>query len=209
MGSKGTTTPSTAVTDALTNNINALTQIAGTETTNAQTLFNLTEPGLVASENFAENLMSGNPQAVLTALAPATQQITQSTQGAIKNIETSTPPGGEKNLAIENAQASQGAQIGSTAANAVANAPAMLANLSGTGIGESISAAGTGVGALSAGSSAAGTLGSEQLQEQQIQAENKGSMLGAFTGLAGAGATVGGAEAGKKGTEALAAAVAA
>lgn len=202
-GGKGTQTPSPEVTNALSSNINALTQIAGTEEGNAQTLFSLVEPGLVQSEDWAQQVMSGDPGAIMKALAPATQQISQATTGAIKNIENTTAPGGEKNLAIENAQTSEGAQIGSTAASAVANAPTMLANLASGGISESTGLANTAVGATGAATTAAGTMGSEQLQEQQIQAQNKGSGLGALVGLAGAGAEVGSSEIGANATKGL------
>src|SRR5208337_2255166 len=91
----------------------------------------------------------------------------------------------EKNLALEQVEQQRGAAVGSTASQAYLNAPNALANLAGQGIQQSISSAGTGIGAYSAGTTALGTLGNQQLEEQQISAQQKGSSFGALSNLGG------------------------
>jgi hypothetical protein len=192
-GGKGSSTPSPEVTSGLLQNENALTQIAQQQETNAQGLYSLTEPGLQTAENQYQTLAAGDPGAILRATAPATQQVTQATQGAKANILRTTPAGGEKNLALENADVAQGSQIGQIASGAVAGAPNALATLAGQGVGESISAAGTGISGLSSANQGLSSLGNMQIEEQQIQAQQKGSVLGAFSSLAGVGGELGSA----------------
>jgi hypothetical protein len=166
-------------------NETALTQIAQQQSANSQTLFNLTEPGLASAENFYGALSTGSPAAISTAIAPATQQISQATAGAKQNIMNTAPAGGEKNLALEQADVSQGAQVGSLASGAYTGSFNALAQLAGQGVGESISAAGTGISGLSSANQALGQLGNQQLEAQQLQAQQKGSTLGALSSLGG------------------------
>lgn len=172
-------------------NQTSLVQIAQQQNQNAQTLFGLTEPGLATAEDFYTKLASGDPSSIMQAIGPAAGQIQQSAQGATQSILESAPAGGEKNLALANVQANKGAQVGQTATQAFLGAPNALAQIAGQGVGESISAAGTGISSLSAGSSTLANLGNQQIAEQQIQAEQKGNVLGSLSSLAGSGAELG------------------
>jgi len=165
---------------------NALTSLATQQQNNSQQLFNTTFPGLQKSEDFYSTLSTGDPTAIARAIAPATQQISQATTSAKNNIMNNSPNGGEKNLALEQADVSQGSQVGSTASQGYLNSFNALSQLAGQGVGESTSAAGT---AISGFGSAANTQGN--IVQQNIQ--QKGAQLGALTSLGSDAATVGAA----------------
>jgi len=166
------------VQEGMLSNSTALTQIAQQQAKNSQQLYGVTEPGLVTAEDMYQSLASGDPSAIMRAISPAAQQVTKSSEGAKKNILQNAPAGGEKNLALEMVDANKGSQIGSLASGAVANAPNALASLAGQGVGESISAAGTGIAGLGSANQGLGQLG-------QMQMQNKGAELGAIGSLAG------------------------
>lgn len=166
-------------------NETALTQIAAQQAQNGQSLYNLTEPGLAQSENFYSTIASGDPYAIARAISPETQQINAATTGAITNIQNNAPSGGEKNLAIENAKVAQGAQVGQASTGAFTGSFNALGQLAGQGVGESISAAGTGISGLGYANEALGQLGSQQLQGQNLALQQKGQTLGAVSSLAG------------------------
>jgi hypothetical protein len=182
---KGNVGVSPSVSNGLLSDENALVSLAGQQAGNSQQLFNLAEPGLQTAENYYSTLASGDPGAIMRAIAPTAQAANQAAQGASSNIMANAPAGGEKNLALEQVDVNRGAQIASTASGATTGAPNALATLAGQGIGESTAAAGTGISGLSAGASALSSLGGLQLQGQQLQMEQKGQELGAFGGLAG------------------------
>lgn len=167
-------------------NADALTTIAQQSASNSQLLFNQTEPGLQTAENFYGALATGSPSAISTATAPQVQQITQATQGAKQNILNNAPAGGEKNLALENADVSQGAEVGKVTSGAVAGSYNALAQLAGQGVGESISGTSNAISGYNSANQGLGQLG-------QLQIEQKGAQLGALTSLAGDAATVGAA----------------
>jgi hypothetical protein len=167
-----------AVTQGLQSNETALVNLAQTQNANSQSLFNESNPGFVSAENFYGSLASGDPTKIATAISPATQQIAQATAGAKANIMNNAPAGGEKNLALEQADVSQGAQVGQAATGSFLNSYNALATLAGQGTGESISAAGTGISGFGQANAGLGQLGNLQIQQ-------KGAQLGAFTGLAG------------------------
>ena len=166
-------------------NSDALVKIAQTQSQNSQTLFNESNPGFKQAESFYGDLATGDPYAIARAIAPATQQIGQATTSAKQNILQNAPAGGEKALALEQADVAQGAEVGKAASGSFLNSFNALAQLAGQGTGESISAAGTGISGLSASTSALGQLGTQQLETQQIQAQQKGSTLGALASLGG------------------------
>jgi hypothetical protein len=166
-------------------NQTALTKIAGEQAQNSQTLFNMTEPGLVQSEDFYQNLQSGDPAAIMKAIAPTAQAASSSAAGAKANIMANDPAGGEKNLALEQADLTRGAQISSAASGATLAAPNALGQIAGQGIGEGISSAGAATSGLSASNQGFGQMQSQQFQGQQLQMEQKGQTLGALGGLAG------------------------
>ena len=73
MGKGSTPGPSQQVTSGETADQSALAALVGQQTQQSNTLFNLTEPGLVQSENFYESLASGDPGAIMRATAPTAQ----------------------------------------------------------------------------------------------------------------------------------------
>jgi hypothetical protein len=165
-------------------NATALTQIAQTQSQNSQTLFNESNPGAVSAENFYGTLASGDPYAISRAISPAVQQIGTATAGAKQNIMNNAPSGGEKNLALEQADVSQGAQVGQAATGSFLGSFNALGQLAGQGTGESISAAGTGISGYNSANQGLGQLGNLQIQQ-------KGAQLGALTSLGSDAATLG------------------
>jgi hypothetical protein len=190
---KGSTGPSPAVQQGLLSNETALTGIAEQQNTNAQQLYQASFPGFQSAEQFYGALSTGDPYAIARAISPATQQITEQADAAKANILRNSPAGGEKNLALEQVDVNRGAAVGGTATNAFLGSYNALAQLAGQGINENISSAGVGVSGLSAGSQSLQGLGQLQLEGQEIQAQQKGSTLGAFSSLAGSGAELGSA----------------
>lgn len=166
-------------------NETAMVKLAQEQEKNSQTLFNLTEPGLVQSENYYETLASGDPGAIMRAIAPGAQQVSEATAGAKSNIMANSPAGGEKNLALELTDVNRGAQVGQMAAGATLKAPDALAKLSGQGIGESQSAAGIASSTYGSANSGLASLGQLNIQDQQLQMEQKGQSLGALGSLGG------------------------
>ena len=189
-GGGNNTGASPEVTQGELQNQSALVSIAQQQSQNAQQLFGLTEPGLATAEDFYTKLASGDPSSIMQAIGPAAGQIQQSAQGATKSILETAPAGGEKNLALAEVQANKGAQVGNVATSAFLGAPNALAQIAGQGIGESIASTGQATGAYSAGSNTLANLGNQQIAQQQIQAEQKGNVLGALGSLAGSGAEI-------------------
>jgi hypothetical protein len=159
-------------------NSNALVQLAQQQAGNSTQLFQSAFPGFQTAENFYGNLATGDPSAIARATAPATQQIAAATAGAKANILNNSPAGGERNLAIEQADVNQGAQVGSVASSGYLNSFNALAQLAGQGVGQSTSAANAGTSAFGSSNQALGQLGNQQI-------EQKGAQLGAVGSLAG------------------------
>lgn len=193
MGKGAPAGPSPEVEKGMLDNQSALVKIAQGQAKNAEQLYNLTEPGLVTAENFYETLASGDPGAIMRAISPAAQQTSEAAAGAKRNIMDNAPSGGEKNLALEMVDVGRGAEVAHLASGATVGAPNALAQLAGQGVGESISAAGTGISGFSSANQGLASLGNMQIQEQQIQAEQKGQMMGGIGSLVGAGAQLGSA----------------
>ncbi len=139
-------------------------------------LFQTAFPGMQHAEQFYGALASGSPNLLATVTAPAAQQVAAATAGAQKNILENAPSGGERNLALENANVAQGAQIGQLASQGYLSAQNALASLGGQGVGLGQGAASTAIGAAQA----AGQQYSNIIQ-QNIQ--QKGATLGAFGSL--------------------------
>lgn len=167
-------------------NSTALTAIAQQQAGRSDQLFQAAFPGFQKSEDFYSTLASGDPYAISTAIAPATQQIAQASDQAKANILRSGPAGGEKNLALEQVNVNQGAEVGKTASGSYLNSFNALAQLAGQGVGESTSAAGTGISGYNSANSGLNALGQQQIQQ-------KGAQLGALTSLGTDAATVGAA----------------
>jgi hypothetical protein len=184
VGKGGGFTPDT-ISQGMTADSNALVKLATQQGDNANKLFNLAEPGLATTENYYETLASGDPGAIMRAIAPTAQQSTEAATGAKSNIMANAPAGGEKNLALEMTDVNRAAQISKTASGATTGAPNALGQLAAQGVGESISSAGTGISGLSASSSTLSSLGNYEIEQQKLQMEQKGQALGAFGSLAG------------------------
>lgn len=170
-----------------------LVDIATQQAANAQQLFNIAEPGFQTSENFYAALASGDPGAIMRAISPAAQQINQATAGAQADILATTPAGGERNLALEQADVAKGSQIGGLASGAYTGSFNALGQLAGQGVGESISGAGTAISGISSANQDLSSLGGLQLQGQQLQMEQKGQELGGFSSLLNVGGELGAA----------------
>jgi hypothetical protein len=204
-GGGGNSNLDPAVQQGILSNETAMVKLAQQQGQESQTLFNLTEPGLVQSENFFESLASGDPGSIMRVIAPGAQQVSEATAGAKSNILANSPAGGEKNLALEMTDVNRGAQVGQMAAGATLKAPEALAKLSGQGIGESLSAAGTASSTYSGASSSLANLGQLNIADQQLQMEQKGQSLGALGSLGGSAAGVAGGIGESKGIDSLAA----
>ena len=172
--------------DAMASNSTALTQLAQQQGANSQKLFNESNPGFESAESFYTALSSGDPYAISRAIAPATEQVNQATAGAKQNILQSDPNGGEKNLALEQADVKQGNEIGKLGAGSYTGSFNALASLAGQGTGEGIQSAGTATNAYGASNQGFGQLG-------QLQIEQKGNSLGALSSLGSDAATLGAA----------------
>lgn len=146
-------------------------------------LFSMALPGLEKSEGYYGKLASGDPAALSRANAPAIQGITQATNSAKSNIVADSPRGGERNLALDNADINKGAQVSQLTTGSYTNAFPSMASLSGQNVSQSNAAANTGLSGLSAAGSQYGNL-------MNINAQDKASTLGFFGSLAGAGAQV-------------------
>lgn len=177
MGGKGGGDTSTqAIQQQQVDNSKALVTLAQQQGANSNSLFGASFPGFGSAEQFYQSLATGDPYQISRAIAPAAQQINAATAGARQNIMNNTPAGGERNLALDQADLNQGAQVGSTGANGYLNSFNALAQLAGQGVNQSIGAAGTGIsgyGQANSGLNQAGQLGIQQ----------KGASLGALGSL--------------------------
>lgn len=151
-----------------------------TETAQGQTLFNMALPGLEQSEAYYGKLASGDPNALARANAPAVQAITQASNSAKKNIVQDQPRGGERNLALEEADLSKGAQIGQLETGSYTSSFGSLAGLGGQNVGQGTAATSSGLQGMNAAANQYG-------QIQQINAQNKAQTLGMGSDLAGIG----------------------
>ena len=167
-------------------NANALTSIAQGQAANANQLFQTSFPGMQQSENFYQTLSTGDPYAIAQAIAPATQQANQAATGAKQNIMNNAPAGGEKNLALEQADVSQGAQVGGLSSQGYLNSFNALAQLGGAGVGLSNSSNAGATGAYGAANQGLGQLGNQQIQQKGATLTSAGSFLGTAVGAAAA-----------------------
>jgi hypothetical protein len=148
-------------------------------------LFNESNPGFQQSENYNQTLASGDPYAISRAISPATQQIAKATAGAKQNIMNNAPASGATALALESADVAQGAQVGSAATGSYLNSFSALSQLAGQGTAEGISSAGAAISGLGTANQGWGQVGQQQIEGQQLAAQQKGQSLGAFGSLGG------------------------
>lgn len=150
------------------------------------TLFNLALPGLEKAQAYYGKLSSGDPMALARANAPAIQQIGEQSNSAKKNIMQDNPRGGERTLALEEADISKGAQISNLTTGSYVGSFPSLAQLGGQNVSQGTAATGTGLQGMNAAANQYGQL-------QQLNNEQKATQLGFITSLAGSGAELAGA----------------
>lgn len=168
-------------------NSNALTALATQQGDNSQKLFNASYPGFGQAENFYQTLSTGDPYAIARATAPATQQIDLATAGAKQNIMNNSPAGGEKNLALEQADVNQGAQVGGNASQGYLGSFNQLAQLAGAGIGAGNAAAGTAISGYGSANTGYNNIYTQQQQQKGAGLGLAGSLAGSLSsGLAAA-----------------------
>lgn len=158
---------------------NTMSQTGQQSANEGATLFNLGLPGLQQSESYYTKLSSGDPAALATANAPAIQGITEQSAGAKKNIVQDNPRGGERNLALEEADISKGAQISNLTTQSYTGSFGSLAGLGGQNVSQGNAATGTGLQGMNAAANQYGQL-------QQLGNEQKATQLGFISSLAGA-----------------------
>jgi hypothetical protein len=172
--------------DAQTNLANIMASTGQQSATEGSKLFNLALPGLTQTEGYYGKLASGDPAALSRANAPAIQGITGQSNQAKQNIIADQPRGGERNLALEEADINKGAQISQLTTGSYLNAFPSLAGLGGQNVSQGTAATGTGLQGMNAAANQYGQL-------QQLNNESKATQLGFITSLAGAGASIAGA----------------
>jgi len=152
---------------------NSLIQLAQQSANQGASLFQTAMPGYAAATDFYTALSTGDPYAIARASAPATQQITAASTGAKQNILNNAPAGGEKNLALENVDVNQGAQVGKTASEGYLNSFNALGSLAQQGIGASQNATGQALSGYGSGIQGYGMVNQEATQQ-------KGQTMGAI-----------------------------
>ena len=157
-----------------------MAKTGATETAEGSKLFNMALPGLEQSESYYGKLASGDPNALARANAPAIQSITKATDSAKKNIVQDNPRGGERNLALEEADLSKGAQVGQLETGSYTSSFGSLAGLGGQNVGQGTAAQSSGVQGMNAAANQYG-------QIQQINAQNKAQTMGSVGDFAGMG----------------------
>ena len=167
--------------DAQTNLANVMAATGKTSAQQGSTLFNLALPGLEKAQGYYGKLATGDPAALARANAPAIQQVTQESNKAKQNILADNPRGGERNLALEEADVAKGAQISNLTTGSFLQSFPSLAQLGGQNVSQGTAATGTGLQGMNAAANQYGQL-------QQIMNEQKQTQLGLYTGLAGAAA---------------------
>lgn len=156
--------------------------LANKQDKRADTLFNLTEPGLQLTESFYKTLASGDPAQIQKATAPATEAIASNYERAKSNISENMPRGGARDLAIQEADISKAAQIGGTKAQAYLGSFPALASLAGQGIGLSLNEVSTALSAFQGASASNQSAGN-------MEGEGKAQTLGFIASLGQSAAT--------------------
>lgn len=172
--------------DAQTGLANTMAATGQQSAKEGSTLFNLALPGLEQSESYYTKLASGDPAALSRANAPAIQEIGSKSDSAKKNIIADTPRGGERNLALQEADITKGAQVSNLTTGSYVGSFGSLAGLGGQNVSQGNAATSTGLQGMNAAANQYGQL-------QQIDSEQKATQLGFITSLAGVGAEAAGA----------------
>ena len=168
--------------DSQTNLANQMAATGKQSAAEGSTLFNLALPGLEQSESYYNKLATGDPAALSRANAPAIQEIGSKSNAAKKNIIADTPRGGERNLALEEADLTKGAQVSNLTTGSYVGSFGSLAGLGGQNVSQGTAATGTGLQGMNSAANQYGQL-------QQLNNEQKATQLGFLGSIAGAGAT--------------------
>lgn len=160
-----------------------LSSLMGQQAGQSNQLFNLAFPGLQHAENFYGALASGSPNLISAEIAPAAQQVATATAGAKKNILETSPMGGERNLALSQADVAQGAQIGQLASQGYLSSQNALASLGTRGVGLGQGAAGQAIGAGSSAGQQWGNIFQQNVQQKGATLGAIGSVLGDTAGM--------------------------
>jgi hypothetical protein len=136
----------------------------------------LTDIGPLQAQQTA--LASGNRTAALSAAMPMISQLSTGFNAARQQIQNNLPPGAARDTALANLQTQSAGGIATAQANAVQNAPNVLANLGSSLGGMSLQELGAQLSGLSGGAQT--NLGAGQMAAQQQQ-----SMLNFFSSLIG------------------------
>lgn len=168
--------------DSQTNLANVMASTGQQSAKEGSTLFNLALPGLEQSESYYTKLASGDPAALSRANAPAIQEIGAKSDSAKKNIIADNPRGGERNLALEEADLTKGAQVSNLATGSYVGSFGSLAGLGGQNVSQGNAATSTGLQGMNSAANQYGQL-------QQLNNEQKATQLGFLGSIAGAGAT--------------------
>jgi hypothetical protein len=160
---------------------NQMADTGAIQTAEGSTLFNMALPGLQQAESYYGTLASGDPNALARANAPAIQSISKATDSAKKNIMQDNPRGGERNLALEEADLSKGAQIGQLETGSFTSSFGSLAGLGGQNVGQ-------GTGAQSSGMQGMNAAANQYQNIQNTNAASKAQQVGMWSSVGGMGA---------------------
>jgi hypothetical protein len=161
---------------------------ASAANTRSQALYDTTAPGITTAENYYQTLAKGDPNSIYKAIAPAATQVSAASDAAKKNINDTMPRGGEKLLAMEQADIAKSSQIGNLLTQSYTSSFPALANLGGQGVGLSVNQMSNAIAALGGASNTYGNVAQEQ-------SAGKAATMGFLGSLAGAGGEVGSAAA--------------
>jgi hypothetical protein len=150
-----------------------------------QQVFDEAVQEVIKGQEFLNRLMRGDRQALMQAIAPASEQSALQTQQAIRQIQQQMPRGGAEQLAEQQAQIQQGASIGNLIAQAYTGSfpSALQTGLTTRGMAPSLA-----YGASQAASVAGHTLGALE-QAEAMGGEAKAQL---FSSLASTGGYLGG-----------------
>jgi hypothetical protein len=161
------------------------TQLAQQQTQTGTSFLNLAQQSLASSQqleqpliNLYSELTSGQPGAVQTALSPQIGHISQNTQQAEANVMRNVAPGAGADAALAQARIQQGQQTAQTENAGINNAFTGLAQIGAQQAGVGLSEAGTGLSGMAGAQQAYGV-------QQQLQAQQKSSLMGTIGSIVG------------------------
>ena len=152
-------------------------------------LFDVGMPSIKKATDYYSTLASGDPQAIATAVAPATQQITAASEQAKQNIELQTPRGGAQRLGKEYADIQAAGEVGKLTTQAFTSAPAALAQIGQGTLGLSINEIANAIAALGGKGGQLSDIGAQKAAGKEALMSSLGGIAGGIG--AGYGASAG------------------